>query len=177
MPSIAAKMSKTGTATPPVKIQNNLQIMFKLEKIIFLLFIFSAPILSQSQAKLFPDCHITGCSSEICTSSTFPIVSTCIYLPHFKCLQANTTSCNKMGSSGDCGWVMDDTLANCLQSFNVTLSSISNYTVSNTTGQNSSATGSSSPSPSGNVKGSAGRSVAVGLGSLYYGLILFVLVL
>lgn len=60
-----------------------------------------------------PLCRISGCSGEVCQSSSLPPINTnCIYRPEYACLK-QFSSCTKQ-SSGKCGWSQTSAYLNCL---------------------------------------------------------------
>lgn len=54
-------------------------------------------------------CFPTGCSGQICSDTN--IISTCEWRPEYACYQSATCSAQR---TGECGWVMDDALRQCL---------------------------------------------------------------
>ncbi len=54
-------------------------------------------------------CFPTGCSSQLCSDTD--VITTCEWRPEYACYR--NASCSTQ-SNGDCGWVMDDELRQCL---------------------------------------------------------------
>ncbi len=54
-------------------------------------------------------CMPTGCSGQICSATE--VATTCEWRPEYACYRSATCSTQK---NGDCGWVMDDELQQCL---------------------------------------------------------------
>ena len=61
------------------------------------------------------DCHVAGCSGELCVGPDGPDVSICIFSPWYTCL--SLTSCGNFGPEGACGWEQTPEFVECLESF------------------------------------------------------------
>ena len=62
-----------------------------------------------------PECHVAGCSGELCVGPDGPDVSSCIFQPWYTCLQY--TSCGNFADAGGCGWEQTPEYVDCLDSF------------------------------------------------------------
>jgi len=58
-------------------------------------------------------CHVGGCSSELC-SSVEGMASPCIYRPEFACYGSTSAFCEPQ-QDGQCGWTPSTELQACLQ--------------------------------------------------------------
>lgn len=56
-------------------------------------------------------CHIGGCSGQLCGDHPDDLVSTCEYLPEYACY---TTAACEQQSDGNCGWTPSKTLSTCI---------------------------------------------------------------
>lgn len=54
-------------------------------------------------------CHPTGCSGQICADSD--VMTSCEWRPEYACYRGAICTAQ---NTGDCGWVMDDALKQCL---------------------------------------------------------------
>jgi Kazal-type serine protease inhibitor domain len=57
------------------------------------------------------DCHVGGCSGELCVGPGEPDVSTCVFRPEAACYE--TASCERQ-AGGSCGWTPTPKLDECL---------------------------------------------------------------
>jgi hypothetical protein len=64
----------------------------------------------ESRQILRDDCHIGGCSAQICSDEP-GVGSTCEWLPEYECYQ--TATCERQ-SDGACGWTETQELESCL---------------------------------------------------------------
>jgi hypothetical protein len=61
------------------------------------------------------ECHVAGCSSELCVGPDGPDFSICIFQPWYVCL--DQTTCGNFGPDGACGWEQNPEYLECLASF------------------------------------------------------------
>jgi hypothetical protein len=60
------------------------------------------------------DCHVGGCSGELCVGPGEPDVSTCVFRPEAACYE--TAACERQ-AGGSCGWTPTPKLDECLAQF------------------------------------------------------------
>lgn len=62
-----------------------------------------------------PECHVAGCSAELCVGPEGPDFSICIAQPWTTCL--SLTECGNFGAGGSCGWEPNAEYLDCLADF------------------------------------------------------------